>query len=360
MKKYSKDYFEKKFLLLYEKLVNKEGFIDTIKKTRESLNIPEEGFESDFELVGYFISRIPKKEIENFIFYSFCFEYVRNTGLELQDEDFEELFDKFYQRQKEVDNIQIISIPYLKAVEDHLTLFTKSEIVQFNKENKILNKKVTEIFNSFMEVELLDTQIIYHYIEKYLFLGKKGVENYIYKRTLCPNCRYYSVAHFSPDRNDMTNKEDGPFSGKYFLNKDTCRFLSKFFDSYFVLIKPYATKGEVLNYIEDNWDTIKENLKNKNTFYKQFDFSPSRLRSSNLRRNRLIYDLYQKPKKELLEICKNREIFPVTGVYKEDVISQILKEKYDLEMSSDAIKKVVTRYAKSIKTKKTAKDIGDI
>jgi hypothetical protein len=360
MKKYSKGYFEKKFHLLYEKLLNKENFIDTIKKARKSLNIPEEGFKSELDLVSYFIDRIPSKELDDHIFCFFCLEYAEKTGLELQDENKKEFFDNFYKKRKETSGVQTIAIPYFKAVEDHLRLFTGSEIVRFNKKNEILGKNVDKIFDAFMEVELLDAQIISHYIEKYLFLGEKGVEDYIHKRTSCPNCKYYSVLHFSPDRNDMINKEDGPFSGKYLFNKKISKFLSRFFDSYFIFIKPYATKGEVLNYIEDNWDTIKQNLLDKNTFYKQYDFSPSRLRNSNLQRNRLVYELYKKSKKELLEICMNKEIFPATGVYKEDVISQILKEKYDLNMSSDAVKKTATRFAKSIKTRKTAKDIGDI
>jgi hypothetical protein len=361
VKKYSKDYFEKRFHLLYEKLVNKENFVETVIKARKLLNIPEKGFESSFELVEYLISRIPKDEIESHMFYSFCMEYEDKTGLKLKENQFDEFSENFYQKYKgKYNDTQSIALRYQEDIENHQILFTHSLSILLNDKNIVLKEKVKEIFDFFMEVELLDAHIISHFIEKYLFLGDKGVCNYINKRILCSSCRYYSISHFSPKRYDMQNQEDGPFSGKYFFNKETSRMLSNFFDSYFLFIKPYAQKGEVLSYIEDNWDTIKKDLNEKNSFYKQFEFKPSRLRKSDYKKNRLIYELNKKSKKELLDICIDKQSFPAQGVYKEEIISQILKEKYGWEMSNDAIKKTATRFRKSIKTKKTAKNIRDI
>jgi hypothetical protein len=47
MKKFSADYFEKKYRILFKKLYLKAGFLDAVKATRKKLGLPEEGFGSE-------------------------------------------------------------------------------------------------------------------------------------------------------------------------------------------------------------------------------------------------------------------------------------------------------------------------
>jgi hypothetical protein len=62
MKKYSTDYFEKKYKILAEKLLQKEGFLDAIKATRAELGLPEDGFTSTQELAFFLIGKMSKEE----------------------------------------------------------------------------------------------------------------------------------------------------------------------------------------------------------------------------------------------------------------------------------------------------------
>jgi hypothetical protein len=199
-----------------------------------------------------------------------------------------------------------------------------------------------------------------HFVEKYLFLGDYGINKYIQQKVMCTNCRYIGVNHFSPTRNNMTGQDEGPYGKNYIFNKETVRLLSLHFNSVFLIIKPYATKEEVLQYIEDNWNNLKEHIIEKNTFYKQFDVHPSKIKESGFERNNLIYELYKVPKKELVKMYKGERDLSGAGIYKEMVISAILNEEHGIEMTPDAIKKTATRFAKSIKTERPPKDIEDI
>jgi hypothetical protein len=58
MKKYSTDYFEKKYRILAEKLLQKEGFKDAIKAARAELGLPENGLPSSPELAFFFIDKM--------------------------------------------------------------------------------------------------------------------------------------------------------------------------------------------------------------------------------------------------------------------------------------------------------------
>jgi hypothetical protein len=136
--------------------------------------------------------------------------------------------------------------------------------------------------------------------------------------------------------------------------------LSQHFNSVFLIIKPYATKELVLQYIEDNWDDLKEHIIEKNTFYKQFGVHPSIIKESDDEKNRLVYELNKLSKKELLKSYKGEQDFSHTGVYKEAIVSAILEEEYDIKMSADAVKKSASRFAKSIQVQKLPKDIRDI
>ena len=74
----------------------------------------------------------------------------------------------------------------------------------------------------------------------------------------------------------------------------------------------------------------------------------------------MIYELSKLSKKDLLKQYKGEENLSLAGIYKETIISKILKKDYGIEMTADAIKKSVTRFAKSISVKNKPKDIRDI
>jgi hypothetical protein len=186
------------------------------------------------------------------------------------------------------------------------------------------------------------------------------VRDYIKEKIDCPFCRYIGVSHFSAERHNMDGQDEGPFSNKYVFNKKTVKLLSAYFDSLFLIIKPYASKDQVIQYVNDNWEELKEHLIAKNTFYRQLEVSPARIKKSAGDRNRLIYELQKSSKKDLVARYKGDRDFSVTGIYKEDIVSAILKEEYGLSVSSDAVKKTASRFAKSKKLKRQPKDIRDI
>ena len=107
MKKYSKEYFEEKFEILYKKLLQKEGFIDAVKSTRKELLIPEDGFPSTLELSDYLMKRLSKKEKE--ITSSICFmqQYEHKNG-QINEEDMQKVAEEFDKRFK--DNFSPIAI----------------------------------------------------------------------------------------------------------------------------------------------------------------------------------------------------------------------------------------------------------
>lgn len=237
-------------------------------------------------------------------------------------------------------------------------MITKIYSLEKNKTLSKLYPETMKLIQKFWSLDLLDEHIMGYFVERYLFLGDYGINQYIKSKIACPNCRYIGVNHFSPTRNNMKSKE--AFGKNYVFNDDTVRLLSIYFNCVFLIIEPYATKEEVLQYIEDNWDNLKEHIIEKNSFYKQYDVHPSKIKESNFEKNQLIYELYKQSKKELLKIYKGKENFSLSGIYKEMIISAILKEQYDIDISSEAVKKSATRFAKSTNTQKQPKDIRDI
>lgn len=63
MKKFSADYFEKKFRILFNKIQAKEGFLDEVKKTRKKLGLPDNGFDNDTDLAFFLVEKMSKKEL---------------------------------------------------------------------------------------------------------------------------------------------------------------------------------------------------------------------------------------------------------------------------------------------------------
>jgi hypothetical protein len=362
MKKYSADYFEKKYKILFDKLIIKEGFIDDIKKTRKELGIPvESGFAEISHLAEFIMKKLTKSEQRYLAFSAFTDRYNRKKGEDsIAEGHKEELIDAFMEETNGMLIPLDVMVNLCTMIDDHTNLFTARRVLSENKKLSKFNPAVHALFKKFFNVDLLDFRIAICFIETYLFLGEKGIQHYIRKKISCPNCRYIGVDHFSPNRNHMEGQDEGPFSKKYIFNKSTVKQLSSYFDSVFIIVKPYATKEQVLNYIADNWDSLKEHVIQKNQFYKQWDVKPGEIKESNTRRNKFVYELYKLPKKELLKKYAGTRNLSLAGIYKESIISAILEEQYDLKMTPDAIKKCATRFAKSINIKKEPRDIGDI
>ena len=365
MKKYSSEYFEKKFRILFDKLLIKEGFVDEVKKVRKELGIPvENGFRDNLNLAEYLAKKLTESERHHFIFLPFIEQYeaeneVRITGEE-QKKDRDKIINAFFKKTKGRVSIKDVMVVLLMRIDDHNNFITDSPSVRDIEVLAKIFSKEFAIFKKFFGVDLLDEHIIMHYIEKYLFLGQRGVSAYIKEKVSCPACKHIGISHFSPTRYDMEGQDEGPFSGKYIFHENTVRMLSSHFNSYFLIIKPYATKEQAIQYIKDNWDHAREHLEMKNTFYKQFDVHPSKIKESDFEQSRLVYELFKLSKNELLATYEGMKDFSIGVVYKESIVSAVLKEKYDIEMSAEAVKKTATRFAKSTQVKNKPKDIRDI
>jgi hypothetical protein len=76
MKRYSREYFEKKYKILAQRLLQKEGFIETIKTTRKELGLPENGFGNVPELAYFLIGKMNKSEQRTLTLWAFVEEYA--------------------------------------------------------------------------------------------------------------------------------------------------------------------------------------------------------------------------------------------------------------------------------------------
>jgi predicted transcriptional regulator len=360
VKKYSDDYFEKKYKILFDKLLQKEGFVDDIKATRKELGLPVNGFANGPELAFFFINKLTKDQQHSLTFFAFLRAYENEHKMRVSDENREEVIKAFMKEYKKGIGMVPMMVELGYTIETHHNLFTKYPFFEGNKYLSKLYKSVFKLMQKYWGVDLLDDHIIIHYIEKYLFMGQVGVNEYIRSKISCHNCRYLGVDHFSPNRNNMDGQDKGPYSKDYLFNKQTVEMLSQHFNSVFLIIKPYATKELVLQYIEDNWDDLKEHIIEKNTFYKQYDVHPSIIKESDDEKNRLVYELNKLSKKDLLKRYKGEKDFSHKGIYKEAIVSAILDEEYNIKMSSDAVKKSASRFAKSIQVQRIPKDIRDI
>lgn len=358
---YSADYFKKKYKILFERLLQKEGFVDAIKTAREELTIPvEKGFTTSSDLAEHLLKKLTKSEKESVFILSFIERFEIENHIRVSEKDREDFFRYFMKNKKRKDSFIAITLYLQGIIEDHNNLFTSKAILREYKFFLKLSPIVFKLFNKYWGVDLLDEWVTVHFVEKYLFLGEDGVNHYIRKKNSCHHCKYIGVDHFSPDRHDMQGKDEGAFSKNYIFNKSFVSRLSRHFNSVFLIIKPYATKELVIQYIKDNWDDLKEHIIEKNTFYKQLDVHPSIIKESDDEKNRLVYELNKLSKKELLKRYKGENDFSHRGVYKEAIVSAILDEEYNIKMSSDAIKKSANRFGKSIKVQRMPKDIRDI
>ncbi len=360
MKKYSSGYFEKKYKILLDKLLQKEGFLDAIKSSRKELKMPENGFSNEAELSYFLIQNMAKKERQTLTWSAFLDKYEYENKVRVTEETMKVPFDKFVKEHKDGTAMVPMMFQLGEIIISHHSLFTTHFLLKESKKLSKLYESVLQLMKKFWGVDLLDDSVTFHYIEKYLFLGQAGVNQYIKNKVACHNCKYLGIEHFSPDRHNMTGQDEGPYSKNYLFNERTVDMLSRYFNCVFMIIKPYATKEMAIQYIEDNWDDLKEHIIMKNTFYKQYDVNPSLIKESDDEKNRLVYELNKLSKKELLKIYNGQKDFNHSGVYKEAIVSAILQEEYGIEMTSDAVKKCASRYSQSIKIQKVPKDIEDL
>lgn len=86
MKKYSTDYFEKKYKILAEKLLQKEGFKDATAATRAEFGLPEDGLSSSPELAFFFIEKMTEDERQSLIFIAFIEAYAHKKKIAIVEE----------------------------------------------------------------------------------------------------------------------------------------------------------------------------------------------------------------------------------------------------------------------------------
>ncbi len=362
MKQFSAEYFEKKYRILFNKLFLKRDFLAIVKETRKKLELPENGFENEMELARYFIGKMDKKTKSVFAFATFADDYYYKNDFDIdKKEDKEKMVNAYAERVKnrKVDDTEMI-FKLAQEISNHNEMISRNSFFKGDKHLSKLSPETLKLIRKFWHLDLLDEHIMGHFVEKYLFLGDYGINQYIKSKIACPNCRYIGVHHWSPTRLNMRADKDGANGKNYILNESAVRLLSIYFNCVFLIIEPYATKEETLQYIEDNWNNLKEHIIEKNSFYKQFDVHPSKIKESNFEKNQLIYEFYKQSKKELLKIYEGKRDFSIPSVYKETIVSAILEEQYHIIISPDAIKKSAIRFAKNTNPEKKMKDIRDI
>lgn len=361
MKKYSDRDFKKKFNVLSDRLQTKEGFKEAVQETRIKLGIPKDGFSDEAELAEFLIKKMSKEEQKVFTFLAFVESYAHQNKIVIDDNNRKEVTEAFLKKGYS-GGISMVAMMFelIKGISDHNNFITQYPLFKKDKHLSKLFPEMIKICKKFWGIDMLDQPVMTHMVEKYLFLGNSGINSYIQKKILCPTCRYMGIEHFSPERHNMLGQDKGAFSKDYIFNEATVRRLSAYFDSVFIIIRPYSNKEEVISYIEDNWDSLKWHVTEKNKFYEQMGYKGSRVRESDIEKNQLIYELYKLSKKELLKKYNGQDNLSLPGIYKESIISRILSEEYQIEMTPDAIKKSATRFAKSILVKNKPKDIRDI
>src|SRR4030042_3227250 len=110
MKKYSAEYFKKKFEILFNKLIIKEGFVNEIKETRKELGIPiENGFLNSLKLAEFLLNKLTKQEKEKAIFFSFINQFEIENHAQVSEKDKEKFF-KYLAKNKKQKDVSIIII----------------------------------------------------------------------------------------------------------------------------------------------------------------------------------------------------------------------------------------------------------
>lgn len=150
-------------------------------------------------------------------------------------------------------------------------------------------------------------------IENYVIEGKSGLEDYLNSKNLF---YLYGVKIFNATE-----------SKKHILN-----FYRRYENGVFVYIPKYATKNILIEVVNKKWKEIEKMLNsrisNHNNQLKKLRSRPKRFR------DQLIENIYSKSRKELgLK----------QGEYKEIKVANILKTKYGIIITPEAVKMVAFR-----------------
>ncbi len=169
MKKYSADYFEKKYKILFDKLIIKEGFVDDIKKTRRELGIPvENGFADISHLAEFIMKKLTKSEQRYLAFSAFADRYNHKKGEDAIAEGHkDELLDAFMEETNGMLIPLDVMVSLCTMIDDHSNLFTARRVLSENKKLSKFYPAVHTLFQKFFNVDVLDIQIAIYFIETY-------------------------------------------------------------------------------------------------------------------------------------------------------------------------------------------------
>ena len=148
MKKYSDDYFEKKYKILFDKLTQKEGFNDDIKSTRKELGLPINGFANGQELAYFLIGKMNKKEQQTITFFAFIEAYAYENKIYITDENREEVTKAFLKKgyKKGISMIammvELLRTSMTKSIKSIRTKYRSLKLKCLNTEKQIMITKL--------------------------------------------------------------------------------------------------------------------------------------------------------------------------------------------------------------------------
>jgi ribosomal protein S8 len=149
VKKYSDDYFEKKYIILFDKLLQKEGFVDDIKATRKELGLPVNGFANGPELAFFFINKLTKDQQHSLTFFAFLRAYENEHKMRVSDENREEVIKAFMKEYKKGIGMVPMMVELGYTIETHHNLFTKYPFFEGNKYLSKLYKSVFKLMQKY-------------------------------------------------------------------------------------------------------------------------------------------------------------------------------------------------------------------
>lgn len=262
MKKYSTDYFEKKYKILFDKLLQKEDFVDDIKATRKELGLPTNGFANGPELADFFISKMNKSEKKKLTMWAFLSAYEYEQKRRLTEDDRDAFTKAFMKKHKNDDGIGMLPmmIELGQAIDTHHNTFTKYPLFEGNKYLSKLYKTTFKLMQKYWGVDLLDDHIIFHYIEKYLFMGQAGVNEYKKTRDFGLYRTYWGMVRRCKYKSQV--------SYKYYIEKGIIvewksyiDFKNDMYESFLNHIKKYGKRETTIDRIDSNKNYCKENCR---------------------------------------------------------------------------------------------------
>lgn len=150
MKKYSADYFEKKYKILFDKLLQKEGFIDDIKKTRKELGLPVDGFPNGPELAFFFINKFTKDQQHSLTFIAFIRAYENEHKMRISDENRDEVIKAFMKENKKGNGM----VPMMVELGELLRILMTRNIKSYKTKYKSLKLKCLNTVRQTMNIKI--------------------------------------------------------------------------------------------------------------------------------------------------------------------------------------------------------------